>query len=527
MKEQRFGLIFGAGLSKSFGVPSWDDLVGKLAADSEVDGERILAAIPPRAGLPYKTEMLFEHFRKTRYTISSPERHHTRELEYEIARDWRSKVRERLYAGVDGQLGTKLDSHPYLNALLPLIRKTHMTITYNFDDFIEQSLLHTKDPSERSSRGYETVTNPWPQFRRQEAIIYHPNGMIPQNVLEAPSDHLVFSEASFAEQLMGILAGNQAGLQSHLSKHTCLLIGLSLDDETLRSALMHGARFCPGNFHYYVSYVDESNSLSESQRQTISRANFKVYNLITLFLTNEEINALAEMIDTGLDDKEFSDFLDKQKIEKQFRFYVTGPMGVGKSTVINHFRNLRVLDEWVEERHKLLIKPWPELTNEEREDVDRWIMSQFRQKNDTLRKESSGIFMLDRGPLDPLAFAEEPERSPKAEKMLKAICGAEMNERVASGRVILLTGDCDDLALRLILSKREGYTSDKLKKMEKALKQVYGKDGVVCFDTRGLAPADVVRRVAEIVHLEDYDSDKLCDLHQRFEQIREDVASVQ
>ena len=103
--------------------------------------------------------------------------------------------------------------------------------------------------------GFESITNPWTQFRRTEAIIYHPNGVVPQNILEMPSDRLVFSEASYAEQLMGIFAGDHAGLLNHLSKHTCLFIGLSLDDETLRSVLMQAARSCPGNFHYYVYYV--------------------------------------------------------------------------------------------------------------------------------------------------------------------------------------------------------------------------------------------------------------------------------
>lgn len=53
------------------------------------------------------------------------------------------------------------------------------------------------------------------QFRRTNTVIYHPNGVVPQNPLETPSDRFVFTEASYLKQLMGIFAGDQAGLVSH------------------------------------------------------------------------------------------------------------------------------------------------------------------------------------------------------------------------------------------------------------------------------------------------------------------------
>ena len=519
----RFGLVFGAGLSQAFGIPSWGKLVKLLASDPDVQGQGVLTMVPPRTGLPYRTEMLFEHYKRRQYDTVVPDQHHSRQLDYRISADWREIVRKTLYAGVTSDLATLLNAHPYLKTYLPLIQRTHMTVTYNFDDFIEQSLLKSRPRA--SSRGFESVTNPWTQFRRTHAIIYHPSGVVPQNALETPSDRFVFSEASYAEQMMGIFAGDQAGLLNHLSKHTCLLIGLSLEDETLRSLLMQGARSCPGNFHYYVHYLKDGETLDHEKQQATKLANFKVYNLITLFLHDDEIQALGELVDDArCPEDRFCDFAAEQGVPVRFRFYITGALGVGKSTTINNFRNLVVLDEWLEQRPAILAKDWEQLTDTEKNRADQWIINQFRRKNQILRNEREGIFMMDRGPLDPLSFTPDDEWSAKAGRLLAALCRDEAPWEVEDGRVILLQGDGAELSLRMLLTERKDYTAAKLDRMEERLGKAYGDEGVVRFDTRGLTPSDVARRVAEIVHLEEYVP--VCNLHRRLEEVRNEASET-
>jgi len=523
--KKRFGLVFGSGISEGFGIPTWSKLIDAIAKDSEVQGEGVLQIVPPRVGLPYQTEMLFEHFKQRRYAKAPSEEHHTRPLDYRIGADWREIIRKHIYASVSGDLGKSLDGHPYLKQYLPLIQKTYMTVTYNFDDFIEQSLLRTRDGEQAISRGFESVTNPWTQFRRTEAIIYHPNGVIPQNALETPSDRFVFSEASYAEQLMGIFAGDQAGLVSHLSKHTCLLIGLSLEDETLRNVLMQGTRACPGNFHYYVRYLKPGETLDDEKKLAIKLANFKVYNLVTLFLDDDDIRTLGELINVDSCPKDmFCDFASEHNIPVRFRFYVTGPLGVGKSTTINQFRNLFVLDEWLDQRPPVLAKDWATLTAEEEEIADQWLSGQFKQKNDILRNEREGVFVLDRGPLDPVTFTPDAEWCNKANRLLCAICPGKAPWQVEHGRVILLQGESGELALRMVITQRKDYTAEKLRSMEERLVKAYGSEGVIKFDTRGLTPSDVARRIAEIIHLEPYEP--ICNLHKRLEDIRKEGINV-
>lgn len=471
--------------------------------------------------------MLFEHFMQRRYAQAPKDEHHTRPLDFRIAAEWRGIVRKHLYSGVESDLGDKLDAHAYLKTYVPLIQNSHMTITYNFDDLIEQALIRSRLPEETDiSRGFESVTSPWTQFRRTTANIYHPNGIVPQNLLEAPSDRFVFSEASYADQLMGIFAGDHAGLLSHFSKHTCLFIGLSLDDETLRNVLIQGARSSPGNFHYYVHYLNADEQLDEETRQAITRANFKVYNLVTLFLGNEEIRALGELINIKqCPTDQLCDFADQHSVPVRFRFYITGPLGVGKSTTINHLRNLNVIDEWLESRPSILAKNWEDLTEPEKVEVDDWIIGQFNRKNAILRNKREGIFVLDRGPLDPLSFTPDADWKTKAASIRTGLCPGQSTWRVEDGCVILLQGEGSELSLRMILTQRKVYTAEKLTMMEDRLGKAYGSNGVARYDTRGLTPADIVQRVAEIIHLEDYEP--TANLHDRLGQIEREGFDVE
>lgn len=524
VETKRFGLIFGAGLSRSFNIPTWKNLVDELAQDSEINGKCVIDVIPPRAGLPYLTEMLFEHYKRCRYDSAEKRHHNTRKLDYRIGADWRELIRKHLYANIDGDISSSLEKHPYLTAYLPLIRRTHMTVTYNFDDLLEQALQH-EPAAPQTSRGFESVTNPWMQFRRTDAVIYHPNGVIPQNLLETPSDRFVFSEASYVKQLMGIFAGDQAGLVNHLSKHTCLLVGLSLEDDTLRNVLTQAAHSCPGNFHYYIHYLSPSETLDEQTQNAIVCANFKVYNLITLFLDDDGIRSIGELIDIDRCTTDtFCDFAETQNIPVRFRFYITGAMGVGKSTTINQFRNLTVLDEWLEQRLDVLAKGWDKLTSDEKEQIDSWITDQFAKKNAILRNAREGIFVLDRGPLDPVSFTHNKEWEKKASLLLEKICPGQARWRVEDGRVIFLRGDGSELSLRMVMTKRTDYTAKKLNQIQTKLSEIYGTEGVTQFDTHGLTPSDVARRIAEVIHLETYFP--TCDLHGRLETIKNGELNV-
>jgi hypothetical protein len=109
----------------------------------------------------------------------------------------------------------------------------------------------------------------------------------------------VFAEDAFADQLIASMSGHYSSLLHHLFKHTCLFIGISLDDSTLKHLLRQNARINPGHYHYYIAYVAPGETIDHDRIATVRAANFEVYNLITLFLNNEDIAALGTLLTAG------------------------------------------------------------------------------------------------------------------------------------------------------------------------------------------------------------------------------------
>lgn len=510
------GLVFGAGLSKSFKIPTWKKLVEKISRDPAINGEELVRNVEKKFAMPYITQMLFEHFlRLQRDEDQENEALTSREKNAETLALWMNIFRMHLYSDVVGDINTALSNHPYLESYLKIIRNTHLTVTYNFDDFLEQALASTRtDDEKKESRGYESVTNAFLQFRSKNSIIYHPNGIVPRSHMEDPSDKFIFSEHSFADLLIDMFSGDYSIILNHLTKNTCLFIGLSLDDQMLRNMLRQAARLNPGQYHYMVYYLEPDETIDFIRMEAIRRTNFKVYNVITLFLKDEEIKELAHFI--VMEEEDFCEFSKVNNTRYKYIFYITGPLGVGKTTAVSHFRNLETFDEWSETRPDFLGIPWEELTDEEKEKANNWIFTQFHFKDKKIRRLKSGICVLDRSPLDPLAFTPENEWALKAKKILSVLVPGGADWRVQSGCVILLLGDEKELSIRMKLSNRRGYTHDKLKKMGETLKQCYGAYGVREVETSGVSLEEVLQRIAEIIHLDDYIE---MEIHDRLERI--------
>ena len=144
----------------------------------------------------------------------------------------------------------------YLNAFTDIIKQSPLTVTYNFDDSLEQMLAFARSADEsETTRGYEMVDRPNSQFRRSDSVIYHPNGCLPAVFENGASADVVFADDLFQDQLISAANGKYVHLSGHLFRNTCLLIGLSLEDSTLQSVLRQNAVQNPGNIHYIVQYT--------------------------------------------------------------------------------------------------------------------------------------------------------------------------------------------------------------------------------------------------------------------------------
>lgn len=509
LAARSLGLVLGAGVSKAVGFPDWGELVKRIAASPEVQGGHLIAASGTSSETA-RTQMLLQHFRTKRLDqlgVAASAR-----VLRKIHGEWRRIVQAALYDSVPRDASSLAKAHPYLSSLIPVIAKSPMTVTYNFDDMVERLLHLEQGPREGEyGRRFETIWDAALQSRRDVSVIYHPNGYLPSNLLEHPSEHLVFSEDTFADQLIESMAGHHAPLLHHLARTTCCFIGLSLQDGTLRHLLRQSARINPGQYHYYVSWRRAEDRRDPEAETLIRDANFDVYNLITLFLDDRELASLGRLLTAS--PAEFRRVAEEEGVELRYVYYLTGAIGAGKTTALSYLGSLLTYEEWTEPRHELLGKPWPDLTPEQREEVDTWILKQFVNKNLALIEGGDGIMVVDRPPLDPLSFTSSSDLADKARRMIAAFSPGHSQRRVAAGQVVMLHGAPSELEARVIGRQKES-DAVVIANLQNKLRDIY--PGAVEVETSGNSVYQVVKSVAQIIHLREYNP---VDIHRKLEEL--------
>ena len=499
--RKHLGILFGAGVSGSYELPSWISLVGEIQKNLEARGVT-LGAIA--GGVTYQTQILYQHFRNHFYSSS-----HGLEgalLDAEFKKQWRTIVHGALYKNFSGKTDADLKSHPYLEAWVPLIKKISLLINYNFDDCVERLLTSTRTAEDKNkTMGFEAIWQPRYRFSPERTAIYHPNGFLPWNTRDKHSDQLVFSEDSFADQIIEAASGRFPFMVDYLVRHTCVLLGFSLEDTTLKSLLRQHARVNPGLYHYFIRYMSAPDELSDEQRQAIQDANFNVYNLITLFLGSEEIKSLGELL--VMSEENFISCYHAAGAREKYKYYFVGPVASWKTSNISQFRNLIVLDEWLDSRIDEIMKPSTDLTSEESARVDDWIFEQVRKKNLRMQKFPFGLIAMDRAPLDAFAFTESDKWKEKATAIRENVCGREPSARhLEDGHVILLRADPADLETRTRARGRSGDVAY-LNRQQDDLHLVYNAEkysGVSIVNTKGQSIAEIAQRIAQIVFRAEY-----------------------
>lgn len=360
------GLVFGSGASKDLGFPDWKQLVRRIARHTDVNAQSLLnkflaepsqnsKRLIEQRSLASLTQMLFGAYRNRtieRKKLRSPL---TFLREQEIRTGWMKLIHQALYSNVSAESRNRaISKHAYLPAFLDIIKKAPMTVNYNFDDTLEKLLMLNRDDEQKvTTRGYETTYKPNSQFKGESGVIYHPNGFLPSVFEDGASPDLIFSDKSFRDQLISAASGQYVQLSNFLFRNTCLLVGLSLENSTLQHLLRQSAVSHPGHIHYLVHFIKDDEHYDRAACEAIFEANFSCYNIYTLFLNREEINALAKII--SLTEEAFS--VQHAADQKKFVYYIIGAVGVGKSTAISNFRNLYTYDEWIDERRADMAVP--------------------------------------------------------------------------------------------------------------------------------------------------------------------------
>lgn len=524
MREQialnRFGLVFGAGISCQFGFPTWKSFITDIAENKEIKGSDLISISRNNLDI---SQMLYHRLQLNTICDDGFEAYDKKSSYYKSK--WLRIVHDELYKNVPLDVDELKKKDKYIKNYLDIIKKTRLTINYNFDNTIEILLGEHRDKNERErTRGFRTVWNSDIQLYPQNGVIYHPNGFIPRDFSERPSDDIVFLEDSFGDQLIDSLSGHYNALSNFYSQNTCLLIGLSLEDTTLKHILRNNSKIHPGHVHYYVYFLPKKDALTEEQKESIRISNFEVYNLVTLFLEEHEISTLGQLL--GRPSNLIEEQLDELGGYVNYRYYLTGSVSVGKSTAISNFRSLKTHDEWLDQKIKGMEKdPTKVLNPSTIEEIDKFIAEQWRTKNFLLSTQKSGVHVIDRAPLDAFAFTPEDQWVSKAKLTKSIVTPGKSKKQLCKGQIIFLIGDPNVMSNRALKLQKD-VTPDNLKYRQELLKIIYNKktEGIIELDTRDKNIAKVTKDICRIIHLSEYNE---CDMQDILDKIEKEQIKPQ
>ena len=224
-KSGKNTLFLGAGLSKSMGLPGWEDLLQSLL--ESLKKNKLLsindysACVNDSKNNPLVKARYLKHFYKDSHVSLI------------------SGMREVLYHRKKG-------NQALLNSVVSLIktRRVDSVITYNYDDLLEEA-LHTKGvpytPVDRSNRP-QPGTLP----------IHHIHGMITHDNENDYDSNVVLSEDDYHGLYNDSFHWANVEQLHALSQTTCFFIGLSLTDPSLRRLLDISFRRGTGDAVHYA-----------------------------------------------------------------------------------------------------------------------------------------------------------------------------------------------------------------------------------------------------------------------------------
>lgn len=233
-REKDLVLFLGAGVSKPYGIPTWNDLVLEILFQ-QTDVARRLEKID----LPFRRALaawLVDYYEYdpiilARVVKNEIRRRASRRRAQEIDPHalFLEKVREHLYP--------KNPPAPHepttLTAVADLIKKSGentgvaAVVSFNYDDLLERKLA--------GSLEFRPV---WSDRRSRDKglPILHPHGFLPQE--GDPADcRIVFTEDDYHGLTTSVFHWALTAIVNYLRHHTVLFIGLSMLDPNLRRLL--------------------------------------------------------------------------------------------------------------------------------------------------------------------------------------------------------------------------------------------------------------------------------------------------
>src|ERR1700752_3798997 len=138
-EHNRLGLVLGAGVSKDAGIPMWNELINRLAKAGGIPDDILRQHKEVKFPETFLAEIFFrQHFAKEDKERTEPRDRYHRHL---VDSSWKYLIRECLYKDVETEdFDTIAKRHKYLKPLAELVCRSGFTVTFNFDDIVDQAV---------------------------------------------------------------------------------------------------------------------------------------------------------------------------------------------------------------------------------------------------------------------------------------------------------------------------------------------------------------------------------------------------
>lgn len=510
LQQGRLNLVTGAGISIDAKVPGWQGLLERLAEGSsdlarDLNDHRAAGLNPEYIG-----QIIYHRFRSScDVTVAGELRVAT------VEHKWADAIHKAIYREVNSDIKSVVDDHPYLFDLCNLARKLPLVINFNFDDILADA-VGDQIKSGVTGNAVNVTWNPPLIDRRENTTIYHVNGILPRVSLRKRSPQLIFTEDSFADAMARSPGVSAEYIFLRFVQNTMLIIGHSLADSSLKNYLRLNRDKSPANHHYMIYWIKDDSQLSCNRKIDVFEANLELYNIITIFLTSQEIKAFINLLTQ--DERSFSDQLDALGDDRRSRYhyYIVGPVASGKSTLLEHLRCFNTHEEWTRPPPREMYIASNQINSIQQTSIDQFIYSELKEKNRRMHAAPIGFHFMDRAPLDLYAFSKSSDENKIKSGQLRSL--VTRDQPLQQGEILFIDAEPATLVRRNMTRGRPPEEAGEVGYFEsqiQSLREIYTPTFTLSTDDYGAGA--VARKVARHVLFEDYNPANLEGIIARYE----------
>jgi hypothetical protein len=283
-KKGKLVLVLGAGVSMSFGLPSWDALLQKLMVTTLEKDKNASSVLSKLFSKLFNPSPLIAGRYLQKYFDNN-------QISFE------ESVRSILYQEIKREIDSTLMKEIVRYCIAPgNSPNLNSIITYNFDDILEEAL--TKSGFDLP---FKSVYGTGLDVDTGELPIYHVHGYLPEKGKLNESNQITFGENIYHKQYTDTYSWNNIVQINKFRENNCIFIGTSLTDPNTRRLLdiANQQRTSKKGSHYIfrIRYKKEDvkkglellfNQNSELLNEK-SNANLKI---------DETVNTLIETIES-------------------------------------------------------------------------------------------------------------------------------------------------------------------------------------------------------------------------------------